>query len=170
MSQYKSSPNGVRVTLSDTQQLNALDTAVKFAGEDAKDRLYEPKQKEKLVRVLTVIAYVFFVSMAAIMLSLYYVFLWSGDQKITTRYIAAGTHRQQKLYPSNRGNRNCDSILAEMQQQFTAVESKPSEVMVSPSPESEAEDNVTWPEDYESLEEFRKSSVFIKKLMSQYDY
>nr|CAH7759283.1 unnamed protein product [Callosobruchus chinensis] len=170
MSQYKSSPNGVKVTLSDAQQWNALDTAVKFAGEDAKDRLYEPKHKKKLVRVLTVIAYVFFVSLAAIMLSLYYVFLWNGDQKVAARYINSGSPRQQKFYASDRDNRNCDSILAEMQQQFTAVESRPSDVMVSPSPESEAEENVTWPDDYESLEEFKKSSVFIKKLMSQYDY
>lgn len=54
----------------------SLDSSVKFAGEEAKDRLYEPKHKKKAVRVLTVIAYVFFVSLAAIMLSLYYVFLW----------------------------------------------------------------------------------------------
>lgn len=57
----------------------SLDSSVKFAGEEAKDRLYEPKHKKKVVRVLTVVAYVFFVSLAAIMLSLYYVFLW--DEK-----------------------------------------------------------------------------------------
>ncbi|CAH1977502.1 unnamed protein product [Acanthoscelides obtectus] len=169
MSLYKSSPNGVQVTLSDAQQWNALDTAVKFAGEDAKDRLYEPKHKKKLVRVLTVIAYVFFVSLAAIMLSLYYVFLWNGDQKVVARYINSGSPGQQKFYSSDRDNRNCDSILAEMQQQFTAVESNPDDI-ISPSPGSIVEENVTWPEDYESLEEFKKSSVFIKKLMRQYDY
>lgn len=63
----------------------ALDASVKFAGEEAKDRLYESKHKKKLVRVLTVIAYVFFVSLAAIMLSLYYIFIWSGDQKSSTQ-------------------------------------------------------------------------------------
>lgn len=61
----------------------SLDSNVKLAGEEAKDRLYEPKHKKKLVRVLTVVAYVFFVSLAAIMLSLYYVFLWNGHQKKT---------------------------------------------------------------------------------------
>ncbi|KAG8228596.1 hypothetical protein J437_LFUL009301 [Ladona fulva] len=49
---------------------------VRFAGEESKDRLYERKQNKKIVRVLTVMAYVFSVSLAAIMLSLYYVFLW----------------------------------------------------------------------------------------------
>lgn len=58
----------------------SLDSSVKFAGEEAKDRLYEPKHKKKAVRVLTVVAYVFFVSLAAIMLSLYYVFLWDGKK------------------------------------------------------------------------------------------
>ncbi|XP_018899605.1 uncharacterized protein inaF-D [Bemisia tabaci] len=52
-------------------------SCVMLAGEEAKDKLYEPKNKKKLVRVLTVIAYMFSVSLAAIMLSLYYMFLWS---------------------------------------------------------------------------------------------
>ncbi|XP_014247331.1 putative transmembrane protein INAFM2 [Cimex lectularius] len=51
--------------------------SVKFAGEEAKDKMYEPKQNKKLIRVLTVIVYVFSVSLAAIILSLYYVFFWS---------------------------------------------------------------------------------------------
>ncbi|XP_047994591.1 uncharacterized protein LOC125232842 isoform X3 [Leguminivora glycinivorella] len=40
------------------------------------DALYERKRDKKSVRVLTVIIYVFCVSLAAIMLSLYYVFFW----------------------------------------------------------------------------------------------
>ncbi|XP_032521273.2 uncharacterized protein LOC116773023 isoform X1 [Danaus plexippus] len=40
------------------------------------DALYERKRDKKTVRVLTVIIYVFCVSLAAIMLSLYYVFFW----------------------------------------------------------------------------------------------
>lgn len=52
--------------------------SVKLAGEEAKDRMYEPKHKKKVVRVLTVIAYVFSVSLAAIMLSMYYIFIWQG--------------------------------------------------------------------------------------------
>lgn len=48
--------------------------SVKFAGDEAKDKMYEPKDKKKAMRVLTVIAYVFSVSLAAIMLSMYYLF------------------------------------------------------------------------------------------------
>ncbi|KAG8322418.1 hypothetical protein J6590_022868 [Homalodisca vitripennis] len=54
--------------------------SIKFAGEEAKDKMYEPKHKKKVVRVLTVIAYVFSVSLAAIMLSMYYIFIWQGTK------------------------------------------------------------------------------------------
>ncbi len=40
------------------------------------DKLYEPKANKKLFRVVTVIAYCFCVSLIAILLSLYYLFLW----------------------------------------------------------------------------------------------
>lgn len=43
---------------------------------DEKDSMYEPKPNKKAIRILTVAAYVFCVSLAAIMLSLYYVFFW----------------------------------------------------------------------------------------------
>jgi hypothetical protein len=55
----------------------SLPNGVKFAGEESKDKMYEPKHTKKLIRVLTVIAYIFSVSLAAIMLSVYYVFLWN---------------------------------------------------------------------------------------------
>lgn len=56
---------------------------IRFAGDERKDKLYEPKHKQKLIRVLTVVAYVIFVSMAAILLSLYYTFIWNPkDQAI----------------------------------------------------------------------------------------
>ncbi|XP_076268378.1 trp-interacting inaF-D isoform X3 [Rhynchophorus ferrugineus] len=37
-----------------------------------------PKGKPKAIRVLTVLAYVLSVSMAAILLSIYYIFMWQG--------------------------------------------------------------------------------------------
>ncbi|KAG5890150.1 hypothetical protein JTB14_010167 [Gonioctena quinquepunctata] len=154
--------NGITLTHSDSQQWKSaslLDTAVKLAGEEAKDRLYEPKHKKKLVRVLTVIAYVFFVSLAAIMLSLYYVFLWNGDQKIAARYVTS-TPRRQGFYAQN-----CDNILAEMQQQFIAVESEQLRAYTT-SPTTE--ENTTYSNDYESLE-VGKNSIFIKKLMGNYE-
>ncbi|CAH4031881.1 unnamed protein product [Pieris brassicae] len=46
------------------------------AHEVVLEALYERKRDKKSVRVLTVIIYVFCVSLAAIMLSLYYVFFW----------------------------------------------------------------------------------------------
>ncbi|XP_075223763.1 trp-interacting inaF-D [Lycorma delicatula] len=52
-------------------------SSVRLAGDNTKDRMYEPKHHQKAVRVLTVVAYIFFVSLAAIMLSLYYVFLYN---------------------------------------------------------------------------------------------
>ncbi|KAJ9596271.1 hypothetical protein L9F63_027108, partial [Diploptera punctata] len=56
---------------------SGMPNGIKFAGEDSKDKMYEPKHSKKLVRVLTVVAYIFSVSLAAIMLSVYYVFLWN---------------------------------------------------------------------------------------------
>ncbi|KAJ9589818.1 hypothetical protein L9F63_009667 [Diploptera punctata] len=56
---------------------SGMPNGIKFAGEDSKDKMYEPKQTKRLIRVLTVIAYMFSVSLAAIMLSVYYVFLWN---------------------------------------------------------------------------------------------
>lgn len=103
---YKS--NGIKLTKCDSQQWKTASLleppSVKFAGEEAKDRLYEPKHKKKIVRVLTVVAYVFFVSLAAIMLSLYYVFLWNGDQRVAARLI----NRQHQPYVVTK----CDNILA----------------------------------------------------------
>uniref|UniRef100_A0A1L8D774 Uncharacterized protein n=1 Tax=Nyssomyia neivai TaxID=330878 RepID=A0A1L8D774_9DIPT len=52
-----------------------------LARDDAKDRLYEPKPNKKAIRILTVAAYVLCVSLAAIMLSLYYIFLWDPSIK-----------------------------------------------------------------------------------------
>lgn len=46
------------------------------------DDLFEPKKTPKAVRVLTVLAYVLSVSMAAILLSLYYLFMWKANPHI----------------------------------------------------------------------------------------
>lgn len=56
---------------------------VKFAGDEAKDKLYEPKHRLKAFRVMTVIAYVISVSLAAIILSLYYAFIWDPKDHTT---------------------------------------------------------------------------------------
>lgn len=52
--------------------------------------LYERKQNQKALKVLTVAAYILFVSMAAIILSFYYVFIWDPSTKaISTRTTSA---------------------------------------------------------------------------------
>ncbi|CAG9813553.1 unnamed protein product [Phaedon cochleariae] len=50
-----------------------------------KDAAFEAKPKPKAIRVLTVLAYVLSVSMAAIMLSIYYIFMWDGRPHIGAR-------------------------------------------------------------------------------------
>lgn len=44
--------------------------------ENVLEKLYEAKPNKKLFRIMTVIIYIFCVSMVAILLSLYYLFLW----------------------------------------------------------------------------------------------
>lgn len=45
--------------------------------------LSQTKQPSKLVRVLTVLAYILSVSMVAILLSVYYIFIWKGGNPQT---------------------------------------------------------------------------------------
>lgn len=47
----------------------------------ANSSLYERKPNQKALKVLTVAAYILFVSMAAIILSFYYVFIWDPTSK-----------------------------------------------------------------------------------------
>lgn len=79
----------------------AQDAAITAAGVNGKegmsahelsliDKLYEPKANKKLFRVITVIAYCFSVSLIAILLSLYYLFLWDP-------YIKNNPKMQQQL-------------------------------------------------------------------------
>lgn len=49
---------------------------IKLAKDNSVEKLYESKKNQRTVRVLTVFAYILTVSMAAIILSAYYVFLW----------------------------------------------------------------------------------------------
>lgn len=60
--------------------LNA-EEKIMLARED-KDHLYEAKPNKKAIRILTVAAYVLCVSLAAIMLSLYYIFIWDGNKSL----------------------------------------------------------------------------------------
>lgn len=64
---------------------------VRLAGEESKDKLYERKHQQKAFRVMTVIAYLISVSLAAIILSLYYSLIW--DPKDHRKF----SIRQQKV-------------------------------------------------------------------------
>lgn len=57
-------------------KINYMEEKIKLAKDDSVEKLYESKKNQRTVRVLTVCAYVFSVSLAAIILSAYYVFLW----------------------------------------------------------------------------------------------
>ncbi|XP_068619238.1 uncharacterized protein inaF-D isoform X1 [Battus philenor] len=64
------------------------------------DALYERKRDNKSVRVLTVIIYVFCVSLAAIMLSLYYVFFWEPkDAQYAQRKVSHTVTQQTSTTP-----------------------------------------------------------------------
>ncbi|GFR29414.1 uncharacterized protein TNCT_457991 [Trichonephila clavata] len=80
----------------------AADGDIRFAGETSRSKIYEEKkQNKKLVRLLTVLAYVFSVSLAAIVLSLYYVFLWNPNMQRTNSsdsMVASSQTLQQSQY------------------------------------------------------------------------
>jgi hypothetical protein len=54
---------------------------IHYPGVQNPSRIYESKKNRKIVRIMTVLAYVFAVSLAAIVLSLYYVFLWNPNMQ-----------------------------------------------------------------------------------------
>lgn len=57
---------------------------IHFPGgnQDPPSKMYESKKNKKIIRFMTVLAYMFSVSLAAIVLSLYYIFLWDPDMQI----------------------------------------------------------------------------------------
>ena len=88
--------------------ISSIDSnTVKFTSDDGQDQLNEPRHKKKLVRVLTVVAYIISVSMAAILLSLYYVMFWNPKYKNFANSddlsrICHGKSFSQKLYRSTK--------------------------------------------------------------------
>lgn len=62
-------------SIEETIQLARLQQAANSSS------LYERKHNQKALKVLTVAAYILFVSMAAIILSFYYVFIWDPTTK-----------------------------------------------------------------------------------------
>lgn len=56
--------------------MGSLEEKVKLPATETISRFYQPQANRKVIRILTVAVYVFCVSLAAIMLSLYYIFIW----------------------------------------------------------------------------------------------
>ncbi|GFY47833.1 uncharacterized protein TNIN_438231 [Trichonephila inaurata madagascariensis] len=70
-----------------------------------KPALSKRKQHKKLIRLLTVMAYVFSVSLGAIVLSLYYVFLWDPQiEKDGKKLTPMPVPQELKSVPSDRPN------------------------------------------------------------------
>lgn len=86
-----------------------------------KDKLYERKRKGKFIRVLIVMAYVLSVSLAAIMLSLYYVFLW--DPKIPT--VGREGAPMALMDPGPQRNISCFNLGVPMKAEYSAPHSQP---------------------------------------------
>lgn len=157
--------NSIKLNTGDEQWVKTA--GVKLAGEESKDRLYEPKHKKKLVRVLTVVAYVFFVSLAAIMLSLYYVFLWNGNQKDVSK-----SRQSYEAQHSNGLCSNGENVLVDVPYEPTAipvVEAK-TEAPSPSTPEPIIEETLNegdWPINisYSQLPELTKRSPMFKKLI-----
>lgn len=66
--------------------------------QNAANEVYETNKTSKCVRILTVCAYLICVSLAAIMLSVYYIFLWEPKRHDPSQSIAShgsgGVHRK----------------------------------------------------------------------------
>lgn len=56
--------------------MSSLEEKVKLPPTETISRCYQPQGNRKVIRILTVAVYVLCVSLAAIMLSLYYIFIW----------------------------------------------------------------------------------------------
>nr|XP_008196321.2 PREDICTED: uncharacterized protein LOC103313833 isoform X2 [Tribolium castaneum]XP_015837207.1 PREDICTED: uncharacterized protein LOC103313833 isoform X2 [Tribolium castaneum] len=139
---------------------------------DSKDNaLFEPKAQPKIIRVLTVLAYILSVSMAAILLSIYYIFMWNEHKTyaLHNEFVppgAASSLMEEANFTTPTFN--TDQLpQIEMQQQITNVATN--EVFSTPS---STEENTTSPGFGLSFDndEFEKTSTFMKKIMYKYPY
>ncbi len=77
-----------------TVETNHVDASAINVQNSNLEKLYETKPNKKIVRIITVIAYVFSVSMIAILLSLYYLFLWDPYLKHHEKNLQSGEDLQ----------------------------------------------------------------------------
>lgn len=57
-----------------------------------------------------------------------------------------------------------------MQQQLTAIEAETIRKEILPTSTATSEETVTWPEEYDSLEELSRTSTFMRKIMEDDSY
>lgn len=62
-----------------SQEENLTENAFPQDFKEKEHGIGKTKKKSKTIRVLTVLAYILSVSLAAILLSIYYVFVWDGQ-------------------------------------------------------------------------------------------
>ncbi|XP_065291812.1 uncharacterized protein inaF-D [Dermacentor albipictus] len=74
----------------------------------AKAKIYETKRHKKIVRLMTVMAYVLSVSLAAIVLSMYYVFLWDPNMRSELPQSDRETGRMTAFAPSSSATNETD--------------------------------------------------------------
>ncbi|XP_068141194.1 uncharacterized protein inaF-D [Drosophila tropicalis] len=94
-------------------KVNSLEEKVKLPPTETISRCYQPQQSNrKVIRILTVAVYVLCVSLAAIMLSLYYIFIW--DPTIRP-FITKGNHCDKIVIPEKIAIRllNSSEVTAE---------------------------------------------------------
>ena len=66
---------------------------IHYPGVQNPSRIYDSKKNRKIVRIMTVMAYMFAVSLAAIVLSIYYAFLWNPNMQTNSN----STHFNLKI-------------------------------------------------------------------------
>ncbi|XP_057651516.1 uncharacterized protein LOC130891041 isoform X1 [Diorhabda carinulata] len=161
---------------------------------NSKDAFFDPKPKPKMIRVLTVLAYVLSVSMAAIFLSIYYIFMWHGEphlgahKNIPNSYIGSQNESLKVIEDVENGVNNTFSfdfnqeeektmIVTHpssnegMQQQITALELDESLSIPTRSENNSTTSTIRWQDDYnDSLESPKKSSMLIQKLWNEEKY
>jgi hypothetical protein len=83
---------------------------IHYPGVQNPSRIYESKKNRKIVRIMTVLAYMFAVSLAAIVLSLYYVFLWNPNMQIhnstNSKIINLNPNTEVPLLTHSNSNQN----------------------------------------------------------------
>ncbi|XP_044264870.1 uncharacterized protein LOC123011488 isoform X2 [Tribolium madens] len=133
--------------------------------------LFEPKSQPKIIRVLTVLAYILSVSMAAIILSIYYIFMWNEQKTyaLHNEFVPSGVASSfmEEANNTTPGSTYTELPQIEMQQQITNVATN--EVF---STASTTDENTTSPDFGLSFDsdEFEKTSTFMKKIMYKYPY